>query len=94
MEYKIKDDVDLFDVLRKYRFDYIGNYYRGDNWSKVVDGIDTDKPRNGVVIHGDWDNRRITFKFTYRGTTENLDILKFIPELVEDDLIEEVSTNE
>ncbi|WP_161877880.1 hypothetical protein [Alkalibacterium sp. MB6] len=86
--YKIKNDVNLFKVLPQYGYLYTGNYYRGDNWQKVIKGIFDKNPDNGIIIHGEWNNRRIKFKFPYRGTTESLDIKDFIPELFESGLVE------
>lgn len=88
-KYKIKDDFDLYD-LKDFGYEYVGNYNRGDNWQKIVDGIDDIKPKNGITIHGDWDNRRCCFRFPYRKTTDNLDILPFITDLNNAGLIEEV----
>lgn len=47
--YKIKNDFDMYS-LRGFGYEYVGSYYRGDNWMKVVNGIDDLKPKNGVVI--------------------------------------------
>lgn len=85
--YKIKKDFDM-NNLQKFGYEYVGSYYRGDNWMKVVNGIDELEPRNGIIIHGDWDKRRCYFRFPYRKTTDSLDILLFISDLVEAGLVE------
>lgn len=87
--YKIKNSIDLFKILPTFGYEYIGNYNRGDNWLKTISGIDEMEPVNVIVIHGDWDSRRLDFRFPYRGTIENLDILTFIPELLEANFVEE-----
>ena len=87
--YKIKNNIDLFKVLPTFGYEYIGNYNRGDNWLKIISGIDEMEPINGIVIHGDWNNRRLDFRVPYRGTVENLDILTFVPKLIKAGLIEE-----
>ena len=88
--YKFKDDVDLI-TLKNYGYENVGNYNSGEKWQKIIVGIDDIKPTNGIVIHGDWDNRRCYFKFPYRKTTNNLDILPFIDNLNDAGLIEEVA---
>lgn len=32
--YKIKNDFDMYS-LRGFGYEYVGSYYRGDNWMKV-----------------------------------------------------------
>ena len=92
--YRIKKDVDLFKTLPTFGYEYIGNYNRGDNWVKPLDGIDELEPKNGIIIHGDWNNRSIDFRFPYRRTTDNKDILIFISELIKAGLIEGWKENE
>lgn len=87
--YKIKDGINLFEILPQFGYEYIGNFNRGDNWVKIVDNIDSKEPKNGIVINGDWNSRGISFKHPFRGTTDNLDILNYIPDLVEANLLEE-----
>ena len=87
-KYKIKNDFDMY-RLQDFGYEYAGSYNRGDNWRKVIDGIDDLKPKNGITIHGDWDNRRIFFRFPFRKTTDNLDIRLFISDLISAGLVEQ-----
>ncbi len=90
--YRVKNQVSLFEDLKQFGFVYCGNYYRGDNWERKMDGIDVatgDDPQNGIVIHGDWDNRRIYFKFLYRNNLENVSVEPFIGDLIEAGIVEQ-----
>ena len=86
-KYEIRKDIDLFKVLPKYGFVYEGNYNRGDVWYRTMDGIDDIMPQNGIVIHGDSDNRAIYFRFPYRGSVKDKDILFYIQDLIGDGLV-------
>lgn len=90
IHYRIKDDIDLSTELPKYGFTYTGNYNRGDSWTKEMESIDKIKPTNGIMVNGDWADRRLFFKFPYRKTTDDLNILDFIPDLIEAGLVEEI----
>lgn len=90
--YRVKNQVSLFNDLKQFGFVYCGNYYRGDNWERKMDGIDVatgDDPQNGIVIHGDWDNRRIYFRFPYRNNLENVSVEPFIGDLIEAGIVEQ-----
>lgn len=89
-EFKIKDWVNLFEYLKPFGFVYCGNYFRGDNWERKMNGIDDDSPQNGIVIHGDWDNRKIYFMFPYRNNLENKSVKPFILDLIEAGIVENV----
>lgn len=86
-KYEIRKDIDLFKVLPRYGFIYDGNYNRGDVWYRTMDGIDDIMPKNGIVIHGDSDNRAIYFRFPYRESVKDKDILVYIQDLVGDGLV-------
>ena len=83
--WKIKDDVNL-KVLYDYGFTYGGNYNRGDNWIRKVD----DEVIRGIMIKGDWDNRKICFEFPYM-KIQYPDIEDYIQDLIEAGLAEKVS---
>lgn len=85
-KYEIRKDIDLFKILPKYGFIYDGNYNRGDIWYRTMDGIDDIMPQNGIVIHGDWDNRAIYFRFPYRESVKDKNILLYIQDLISDGL--------
>lgn len=88
MKYKLKDDVD-FIKLDRYGYKYTGNYNRGEQWTKKVD----DEVIRGIMIKGDWDNRKITFQFPYMNI-KYPDIKIYIQDLIDANLVEEVNDNE
>lgn len=57
---KIKDNVDLKE-LRKFGYRYSGNVNRGEEWTKNIQ----DNIIRGIIIDGDWNNRKISFQFPY-----------------------------
>lgn len=90
-QYRVKNSVNLFCDLAPHGFAFCGNYHRGDNWERVMTGIDVaaaGDPKNGVTIHGDWDNRRIYFKHPYRNSLENVSVEPFIGDLIQAGLVE------
>lgn len=80
--YRIKNGVNLFTDLQQFGFYYYGNYFRGDNWHRKMDGIDDNEPKNGITVHGDWDNRKICFKHPYRNHLEAKSVEPFIRDLI------------
>lgn len=86
--YRVKDSVNLFEVLPEFGFFYCGNFFRGENWNRKMDGIDNDVPKNGIMIHGDWDNRRILFNFPYRNDLEKKSVFPFIQDLISAGIVE------
>lgn len=82
---KIKDNLDL-NKLYVFGYEYTGNYNRGEQYTKKVE----DKIIRGIMIKGDWDNRKICFQFPYMDI-EYPDIKNYIQDLIKADLVEEVS---
>ena len=87
--FRVKRDVNLFEDLKQFGFSYCGNYFRGENWHREMSGIDNDAPVNGIVIHGDWDGRRIFFKFQYRNNLEKMSVGPFIRDLIAVGIVEQ-----
>ena len=81
---KIRNDIDLKE-LEKYGFEYHGNYNRGDNWIRKVD----DEVIRGIMIIGDWDNRKICFEFPYMNI-KYPPLENYIQDLIKDGLVEKV----
>lgn len=92
IDYKIKDEVNLNEVLQKHGFKYCGNYNRGDGWYRIIKSLDCndkDNMRQAVLVHGDWDNRKISFKFPYRDNVKRRSIEPYILDLIEAGLVEQ-----
>lgn len=81
---KIKDNVDLKE-LEKYGFKYCGNYNRGDCWVRKVN----DEVIRGIMVQGDWDNRKIYFEFPYMNI-QYPNLKDYIKDLIVAGLVEKV----